>query len=119
VSRSNDERWAWLNQFQIIDEVLPLREGPGLVVRHRPESGRVRWSIALLSDDGGVNKWIVVPFEGRSIFARLSGDVWRSETGEQSIVLLESDRGRVRPAKPAPILRELDWLGMTARSEPN
>lgn len=66
-------RNAWLNQWRTIDTLLPLPEGPGLVVR-RAENGRTRWDLKILRVDGAVQS-VSIPIEGSSEFFHLESDV--------------------------------------------
>ncbi len=67
------DRHAWVNQRQTVDALLPLEQGPGLVVR-RVGGGRTRWVLELLRDDGTVATY-GIPIEGGSELFHLKGDV--------------------------------------------
>jgi len=66
-------RVEWLNQRRTLDEILPLPQGPGLVVRSVLE-GKVRWSLKILRQDGTVSTY-TIPVSGQNEFAHLKGDV--------------------------------------------
>lgn len=66
-------RVEWLNQRRTLDEILPLPQGPGLVVRSVSE-GKARWSLKILRQDGTVPTY-TIPVSGQSEFAHLKGDV--------------------------------------------
>ncbi|HVT14951.1 MAG TPA: hypothetical protein VHQ90_02070 [Thermoanaerobaculia bacterium] len=73
LAASYEQRQVWINQRHLVDAVLPLPEGPGLLVR-RVEKGRTRWDLKVLRREGPV-KTIAVPLEGSSEFFALGGDV--------------------------------------------
>lgn len=98
------ERNRWLNQWRTVDTLLPLPEGPGLVVR-RVERGHTRWDLKLLRLDGTVLS-IELPFEEPSEFFHLEGDV---RDGKIVFVMRETVfRGgpKERPALPRLIVAE-------------
>jgi hypothetical protein len=65
------EEWESLLAVRtVIDEVLPLRRGPGLLVR-TPTSGAAEWRLGVLEDDV---RWYGVPVAPHGS-ARLRGDV--------------------------------------------
>ena len=68
-----ESRWAWLNRFTLVDEILPLPQGPGLVLRSVSEKG-TRWQLKILQRDGpAIN--VSIPFESPSTMSHLRGDV--------------------------------------------
>lgn len=85
LARDVKARVAWFNRHRMVDDVLPLRQGAGVLVRHF-EAGKVHWDLKLLHADGRIDTF-VVPFVGDSPYARLQGDV-----RDGRIVLLVSDR---------------------------
>lgn len=96
-----EPRWAWLNRRRILDDILPLPQGPGLLVRS-VSGGSVRWDLKVLAPSGAIVTY-AVPVSSPSVLAHLSGDV----RGGQ-IVLLLSAIGRHGPeAPPRLILAEL------------
>jgi len=66
-------RAAWLNRRRTLEEVLPLPEGPGLVVR-RVVEGRVRWRLEVLGNSGVVGSY-EIPIVPDSLRTHLRGDV--------------------------------------------
>jgi hypothetical protein len=66
-------RAAWLNGRTTLDDILPLPEGPGLVLRS-VEGGRVRWHLKVLALKG---EWrtFELPIEPQNEIAHLRGDV--------------------------------------------
>lgn len=99
ISPEQEERFAtnfaarfdFLNQHRVVDEILPLPQGPGLVVRQVAD-GRVHWTLKILLAGGGLQTF-EVPFTGSLPFARLRGDVRGNR-----IVLLRTGFGSVRGA---------------------
>ncbi|HVT16218.1 MAG TPA: hypothetical protein VHQ90_08585 [Thermoanaerobaculia bacterium] len=63
----------WLNRHRIVDDVLPLPQGPGLLVRSWGESGQVYWQLKVLQGSR-VETW-TVPLIGQRPTDRLRGDV--------------------------------------------
>ena len=51
LNLSIEDRENWINRRRTIDTVLPLPEGPGLVVRSL-EAGRLRWDLWVLKEKG-------------------------------------------------------------------
>jgi hypothetical protein len=76
----------------VLDDILPLPQGPGLLVRSWGADGRVHWTLKVLQTDG--IKTFAVPVVGRRSFDRLQGDV-----RDGRIVLLLSASGF--PTRPA------------------
>jgi len=64
---------AFLNARRVVDAVLPLAQGPGLVIR-RVSGGRVHWMLKLLRRDGTVLE-APLPLEVDSEVWRVAGDV--------------------------------------------
>ena len=96
-----EPRWAWLNRRRILDDILPLPQGPGLLVRSVSE-GRVRWDLQVLTPGGSIASY-AVPVSSPSDLAHLSGDV-----RDGRMILLLSAIGRHGPeVPPRLILAEL------------
>lgn len=94
-------RNRWLGQRRIVDEILPLPDGPGVIIRQL-ENGEVHWSMATLKSDGKVS-WLDLPFKGSSIWSHLKGDV----QGKQ-IAFLVVEHGKEKPsAVPRIVFAEL------------
>lgn len=66
-------RIAWLNQLQTLDDILPLSEGPGLIVR-RVVQGRVLWHLKVIPLQGEARTY-EIPIEPQNPQAHLHGDV--------------------------------------------
>lgn len=79
-------RWDWVNRRRSVDDVLPLQEGPALVVR-TVQSGETHWTLKILKPKGIVESR-EIPIVSPSPLAHLRGDV----RGER-IVLLIAMRG--------------------------
>jgi hypothetical protein len=41
-------RVSWYNQHRVLDDILPLPQGPGLLVRSMGNDGKVRWDLVVL-----------------------------------------------------------------------
>jgi hypothetical protein len=67
------DRAAWLNQRRTLDDILPLPQGPGLVVRSVSE-GRVRWVLKVLPKDGGIQTYRI-PVQPQNDLSHLRGDI--------------------------------------------
>jgi hypothetical protein len=63
----------WLNRHRTVDAILPLPQGPGLVVRSWGQDGQVHWLLKVLS--GSRVETYSVPITGRRPTDRLRGDV--------------------------------------------
>lgn len=85
-------RHAWLNRHRIVEDILPLRGGPALVVRS-VAGGKVEWELLVLGRER-VQRF-VVPIEASSPHDRLRGDV----QGDR-IALLASDRSYIPGVTP-------------------
>ncbi len=66
-------RAAWLNQRRILDDILPLQQGPGLVIRSVSQ-GQVHWNLKVLTKAGGVATYNI-PLKSQNELATLKGDV--------------------------------------------
>lgn len=78
------QRHRWLSRRVVVDDVLPLPQGPGLIVR-RFKDGQASWELRVLQPDGE-DRGFRIPIQSSSIFARLRGDVRGGK-----IILLRSD----------------------------
>lgn len=63
----------WMNRQRLLDDVLPLAEGPGLLIRTAGPNGRTAWELRVLRVDGTPILY-TLPFTGGPE-DRLSGDV--------------------------------------------
>ncbi len=88
-----EPRWAWLNRRRILDDILPLPQGPGLLVRS-VSGGSVRSDLKVLASNGAIATY-AVPVSSPSVLAHLSGDVRGGR-----LVLLLSAIGKHRPEVP-------------------
>lgn len=75
-------RWVWVNQRRMVDEILPLPDGPGLVVRS-VKNGKTSWQLKLLRPGGKVES-CEIPIVADSTLAHLRGDV----RGDEVLLLL-------------------------------
>ena len=73
LARHSPERMAWVNERRIVDDVLPLPSGPGLLIRSL-QKGQVQWTLKVLHDNGSVSVYDV-PVRAKSPFAHLKGDL--------------------------------------------
>lgn len=95
-------RQGWLNRRRVVDEVLPLPAGPGLLVRSRAD-GITRWELLRLDPDGqGSGEWRSVPLSitSPSPWVRARGDV----RGNRLAVLLAPDPPQDVAGPPARLL---------------
>ena len=76
----------WLNAHRVVDDILSLPQGPGLLVRSVGEDGRARWELKVLTANRV--RTYAVPVLGRRPLDRLRGDV-----RDGRIVLLLSASG--------------------------
>jgi len=86
IGGENRTRMAFVNAHHVVDDILPLPQGPGLAIRY-VEDGRVHWLLKVLESGSRVLTYDV-PITGNLPYARLSGDVRNGR-----IVLLVSDHG--------------------------
>ncbi len=69
---SETARFDFLNRHRVLDAILPLEEGPGLLVRW-VAGGKVHWELKVLQSGARVLTY-QIPFTGELPFARLRGD---------------------------------------------
>lgn len=72
MGRDPSLRLAWINERRIVDDVLPLPAGTGLLIRSI-QQGQVRWVLKVLRPDGGVGVYDV-PVKALNLFSHLKGD---------------------------------------------
>jgi hypothetical protein len=94
LSAQPEPRYAWLNQRRLLDDVLPLPQGPGLIVRSVSQ-GRTRWQLKQLRRDGGIDTYDI-PVPSHTALSHLHGDVRGGR-----IVFLLSEYGKDGPTAPA------------------
>jgi len=75
-------RAAFVNARRLVDEILPLPQGPALVVR-RVEGLSVHWTLKVLRPDGHVEE-VNLPIEEGSPYWHVAGDV----RGNRIMILL-------------------------------
>ncbi|HET9227973.1 MAG TPA: hypothetical protein VFR31_14960 [Thermoanaerobaculia bacterium] len=78
---------SWLNERRVLDDVIPLPEGPGLLVRYLGKDGKLHWELRVLHEPGGVEIY-ALPLESRTLSTRLHADV----RGRRVVFLLASER---------------------------
>lgn len=71
--RSPRARFDFINQHRVVDEILPLKEGPGLLIRS-VKDGKVTWELKVLQSGDRVLSY-AVPISGELPYDRLRGDV--------------------------------------------
>jgi hypothetical protein len=95
LAHNFDARVAWLNRRRTLDEILPLPEGPGLVVRS-VVLGRPRWQLKVLRTAGGIATYDL-PIPPDSARSHLRGDV----RGDAIVFLLHTYEASMRkPERP-------------------
>jgi hypothetical protein len=97
-SASTAARYSWINQRRVLDEVLPLPQGIGFVVRRRSQ-GVTRWQLSVLSPEGKVVRYDI-PVTSPSEYARLAGDA----RGGRIALLVRLDTPGTPPAGSSHIL---------------
>lgn len=91
----------WLNRRRIVDDVVPLPNGIGLIVRTRDE-GRVSWELLTLIP-GASTQTRTLPIEDESAFAHVRADTrgskiafllfrYADEPEPSSIIVMEIDK---------------------------
>jgi hypothetical protein len=66
-------RFGFINQHRVLDAILPLEEGPGLIIRW-VAGGKVHWELKVLQSGARVLTY-QIPFTGELPYDRLRGDV--------------------------------------------
>ena len=77
---SYSARFDFLNRHRVLEDILRLPQGPGLLIRE-VEAGKVRWTVSLLQGDQIAT--YQVPITGDLPYDRLRGDV----RGHQAVFL--------------------------------
>ncbi len=90
----------WLNSHHSIDDVLPLPQGPGVLVRSWGADGQAHWMLKVLQADG--IKTYSVPVTGHRPFDRLRGDV-----RDGRIAFLLSNSAYPYPRSPSDLPAEI------------
>lgn len=65
-------RFVWLNRRLVVDDIVPLSDGIGLIVRNN--RGATSWSLLSIMNDGTIQQESL-PIPSGSPFARLQGDI--------------------------------------------
>lgn len=63
----------WLAKHRVLDDILPLPEGPGLLIRSVGKDGKLHWDLTVLKSNGIAT--YPLPLEGTRPTDRLHGDV--------------------------------------------
>jgi hypothetical protein len=95
LSRDPHARWAYINQFRAVDEILVLDGRPVLVVR-RVEGKQTLWELVTLEPYGRASRR-PLPLTAESPFAHLRGDVRDGHV----VFLLFDFAGFLRDQSPA------------------
>lgn len=90
----------YVKSRRLLDDVLPLPEGPGLLVRTWGKDGKPHWTLKVLGADG--IRIYTVPAVGHRVHDRLRGDVRNGR-----IVLLLSKSGDLLTYSPADLPGEI------------
>jgi hypothetical protein len=69
---SETARYAYLNEHRVLDDILPLAQGPGLLIRS-VVGGKVHWQLEVLQP--AATLIYDVPLTGNTSYDRLRGDV--------------------------------------------
>jgi hypothetical protein len=96
------QRMAWLNQRRILDEILPLPQGPALLIRSVFQ-GQVSWELKVLTQSGGVSVYRL-PVRSQNERSRLRGDV---RGGNIVLVMSAFEKDGMKTAVPRVIVARL------------
>lgn len=97
----------WMQHERILDDVLPLAEGPGLLIRSATAEGGAAWELRILRRGGEATVYKLPVTGGPE--DRLTGDV----RGEQIVLLRSSWHHLTRAPRTAEIIR-LGWTDRKA-----
>lgn len=90
---------SWVNQRRVLSDILPLPEGPALVVRES-HGEETRWELLVLRPNAPARR-LPLPFTAPSPYAHLRGDV----RGDRAVFLVVDSRFAQRPpAFPARLI---------------
>ncbi len=98
-------RSAWINQRRTLDEILPLPQGPGLVVRSVSQ-GQVRWDVKVLEKNGDITEYHI-PVQSQSAGSQLRGDVRGNKI---AFVMSAFERDGMKTAGPRLVIAEVPKL---------
>ncbi len=94
-------RIAWLNQRRTLDEILPLPQGPGLVVRS-VDQGQTRWDLKVLTKKDAITAY-QIPVQSQSERSHLKGDI----RGDRIVFVMSSiEKDGMGSAVPRLIIAE-------------
>lgn len=99
IARDFRLRMAWVNERRIVDDILPLPAGPGLLIRS-VRQGKVQWVLKVLQSDGKVAAYDV-PVQSRTPLAHLKGDLRK---GRLALLLWEYSEDGKPDGAPRPRL---------------
>jgi hypothetical protein len=85
LARDFEQRTIWMASQRTVDDILPMTEGPGLLLRHVVE-GTTKWDLVILPFRGGKARSVSLPVEVDSPRGRIRGDILNDR-----IVLLAID----------------------------
>ena len=88
---------TWLNQHRVLDGLVPLPEGPALLIRTR-DANTTRWRLRVLRKDGAQN--IELPVTSASPYAHLRAD----RLGDRLVLMLKEIHGGVKASIEQKIL---------------
>lgn len=91
-----EERFAWLNLRTTIEDILPLPQGPAIIVR-TVSNGTTLWKMKLLRKDGTAETY-AIPISSQGILDHLRGDV----QGDRIVFLVFEHGhhlGRIEPSR--------------------
>jgi len=91
-------RWAWVNARRTVDEILPLPDAPGLLVR-AVEDGKTSWRLRRLGPGGAVDDACGVVLTADSELAHVRGDI--GDGGEVVLLLFYKGYTKKTPHPPA------------------
>jgi hypothetical protein len=89
-----DETWRkrWAMSHTVIDDILPLPQGPGLLLRSWGRDNQAHWTLKVL--ESRAIRTYPVPVTGRRPLDRLQGDV---RNGRIALLLLNNSPGATSP----------------------
>jgi hypothetical protein len=101
IRLSVEPRDAWLSRRRVVDDILPLVQGPALIVRTGKPDGP-QWELKVLGPDGWV-RTAAIPVKALSDRARLRGDV---RGGKIVLIMTAYKEGGMQPERPRLIVAE-------------
>lgn len=78
-------RWDWVNERRVVEDIIPLPDGPGIIVRQFKD-GVPSWELKVLRQDGTI-RTCPVPVKNPPRWARIKADVFQDQIG---ILLFEN-----------------------------